>query len=169
MVSNKKLQLIKIRVLSVAGLLAFVALFTTSSVAAQHLTYFSAAATPQPAQSSSFNVDTPNTSSHRYYCGSDNTSKGYNKVYMSIDIGCKHQGSAIADATFAILRFLSAGVGLVITGSLVFAGIQYSASRGDPQATALAIKRIQANVVALIVFIFAYAILDYIIPSGFLQ
>jgi hypothetical protein len=113
----------------------------------------------------------------KYYCGS-----GTQAVAMSIDIGCRGQSctttngtkicknySSILDATFAIIRFLSSGVGLVVIGSIILGGIQYSASRGDPKATAAAIGRIRSSVVALIIFIFGYAILNYIIPSGFFR
>jgi hypothetical protein len=86
----------------------------------------------------------------------------------SIDLGCKGKGNAIMDLTFAIIRFISYGVGLVIVGSLTYAGIQYTGSRGDPNATALAVKRIQANVIALLLFIFAFAIVNYLIPGTFL-
>lgn len=87
----------------------------------------------------------------------------------SVEIGCTNKGNAITDATFGIIRFLTNGVGLVLIGSLVYAGIQYAASRGDPQATASAIKRIESTVIALLIFIFSYAILNYVLPSGFLQ
>ncbi len=94
---------------------------------------------------------------------------GTDAVSTSIDIGCKGKGNPIADATFAIIRVLSDGVGLVIIGSIVVGGIQYSASRGDPQATAIAIGRIRSTVIALLLYIFGYAILNFIIPAGFLH
>ena len=96
----------------------------------------------------------------RYYCGS-----GDSKVYTSIDFGCRHAGTALADVMFAIIRFLTTGVGLVLIGSMVVAGIQYASSRGDPQATASALNRIMSNVIALLIFLFAYAILNYVIPG----
>lgn len=92
-----------------------------------------------------------------------------NAVKTTIDIGCKGKGNPIADMIFAIIRILSDGVGLVVVGSLVVAGIQYSASRGDPKATANAITRIRTTVGALFLYIFAYAILNYLIPAGFFK
>jgi len=89
-------------------------------------------------------------------------------VHTTINIGCKGKGNPIADATFAVIRFLSNGVGLVIIGSLVYGGIQYSASRGDPQATAMAVNRLRSTLLALFIFIFGYTILNYLIPAGFL-
>lgn len=96
--------------------------------------------------------------------GGDNES-----VEVSINIGCQGKGNAIADMAFAVIRFLSAGVGLVIIGSIIIGGIQYSGSRGDPQATAMAVNRIRSAVFALFIFIFAFAILNYLIPAGFLK
>jgi hypothetical protein len=93
----------------------------------------------------------------------------YNFYTPSIDIGCRGQGNPIADALFGFIRFLSAGVGLVIVGSIIVGGIQYTGSRGDPQSTAMAINRIRSSLYALLIFIFAYAILNYIIPAGFLK
>jgi len=91
------------------------------------------------------------------------------EVSTAIDIGCKGRGNPIADASFAIIRFLSYGVGLVVVGSIIVGGIQYSSSRGDPQATARAIERIRSTLIALIIFIFAFPILNYLIPAGFLK
>lgn len=87
----------------------------------------------------------------------------------SIDLGCKGKGNSIMDLAFAIIRFISYGVGLLIVGSLTYAGIQYTASRGDPNAVALAIKRIQSNIFALLLFIFAFAIVNYLVPGALLK
>jgi len=109
-----------------------------------------------------------------FMCGS-----GKNAVHMSINIGCRGASctstssadgcSALLDMTFAIVRFLSAGVGIVIVGSTIFAGIQYTTSRGDPKGTAQAISRLTNNGLALLMFIFGYALLNFIIPAGFFK
>lgn len=99
-------------------------------------------------------------------CGGGANNKS---VDVSINIGCRGKGNAIADMAFAVIRFLSAGVGLVIIASIIVGGIQYSGSRGDPQATAMAVNRIRSSVFALFIFIFAFAILNYLIPAGFLN
>lgn len=90
-------------------------------------------------------------------------------VTTSIDIGCKGVGNPIMDAFFAIIRFLSDGVGLVIIASIVYGGIQFTSSRGNPQDTAKAIERIRSAVIALLIFIFGYAFLNYLIPAGVLR
>jgi len=107
---------------------------------------------------------TPGTSYAGTTCGSGDT-----ETTTAIDIGCEGKGNAIADMLFAIIRILSDGVGLVVIASIVFAGIQYSASQGNPQETAKAVNRIRSSVFALLIFIFGYAILNYLIPGTFLH
>jgi hypothetical protein len=99
-----------------------------------------------------------------YHCGG-----GEGAVYTSIDIGCAGKGNALFDMAFAIIRLLSAGVGIIIVISTVVAGIQYTTSAGDPNAVQAAIQRLANNVIALLIFIFGYAILNFIIPAGFLR
>ncbi len=98
--------------------------------------------------------------SGKYYCGG-----GKEAVRVSINFGCQGKGNPIMDMLFAIIRLLSDGVGLVVIASLIVAGIQYTSSRGDPQLTAKAVHRLQSNVTALVIFFFAYAILNYLIPG----
>ena len=108
----------------------------------------------------------PPTVAKTYQCGKGNDIA----VYTSIDFGCigkdcKHVTcNPVVDMAFAIIKFLSAGVGVVIVGSLIYGGIMYSTSGDSPETNAKAKKRIRSNIVALMIFIFAYAILSYIAP-----
>lgn len=90
-------------------------------------------------------------------------------VKTSIDLGCKGKGNPITDLSFAIIRLLSDGVGLVIVGGLMAAGIQFTMSRGDPQLRAKAIGRISHVIIALFIYIFSYAIINYVVPQGFFK
>ena len=90
-------------------------------------------------------------------------------VATAIDIGCRGQGNPIMDMLFAIIRLLSNGVGIVVIGSIIVGGIQYTTSAGDPQATAKAVGRIRATLIALGLYIFAYPLLNYLIPMGFFK
>jgi hypothetical protein len=90
-------------------------------------------------------------------------------VKTAINFGCKDNGNAIISLLFAIVRFLSAGIGIVMIASVVVAGIQYSAARGDPSATAGAVKRLASTAAALLLYIFGYALLNFIIPGGFFK
>jgi len=107
---------------------------------------------------------TGDSTAHNDVCG-----EGDDAVNVSINIGCSGKGNPITDMVFAIIRILSDGVGLVVIGSIIVGGIQYTASRGDPQSTAMAVNRIRSSVFALIIYIFGYAILNFIIPQGFFQ
>jgi hypothetical protein len=99
-----------------------------------------------------------------YFCGGTS-----DRVYISIDFGCQGKGNPILDMLFAIIRLLSDGVGIVIIASVIVGGIQYTTSAGDPGAAAKATGRIRSSLIALLIFIFAYAILNYVIPGAILQ
>lgn len=101
---------------------------------------------------------------------------GEKVVKVSFNFGCRGpqycEGkldcnlNPITDIMFAIFRFLSAGVGLIVIGSIIVAGIQYSASRGNPQATEASIKRITNAIIGLLIYIFMFAILNSLVPGG---
>ncbi|HEX7633401.1 MAG TPA: hypothetical protein VF401_03680 [Candidatus Saccharimonadales bacterium] len=102
----------------------------------------------------------------KYSCGDPATNQD---ISTAINFGCSHQGPAMLDLAFAVIRFLSNGAGLVLIGSLVWGGLQYTLSRGDPQSTAMAVNRLRSVVFALVIFLFAYAILNYLIPGQILN
>lgn len=64
------------------------------------------------------------------------------------------------------INLLSVVVGIVVAIMIVVGGIQYSASRDNPQATAAAKQRVTNAVIALIVYVFVFAILEYLVPGG---
>lgn len=88
-------------------------------------------------------------------------------VPTSIDFGCTGTGNPITDLSFAIIRLLSDGVGIAVIASVIVGGIQFSTSRSDPQATSAAIGRIRASIIALLIYIFAFALLNYLVPGGY--
>lgn len=98
-------------------------------------------------------------------CLNTKTNKAVTKT--SKDPYCNGNHNAFVDLLFAIIRFISDGVGLILIASIIIAGIQYTFSRGEPQEVKLATKRVQSAFSALLIFILAYAILNFIIPNGF--
>jgi lysylphosphatidylglycerol synthetase-like protein (DUF2156 family) len=74
--------------------------------------------------------------------------------------------NAIEDVAYAIIRFLSVGVGLVVVASIVWAGIQYSSSEGSAEATQAAKDRVRSSIIALIIYLFIFAIVQYLVPGG---
>ena len=87
----------------------------------------------------------------------------------NIDLGCQTQGNAIMDMLFGIINFLSAGVGVVLIFSTVLAGIQWSAARDNPGSVEKAKSRLLSNLLALGLFIFAWALLNFLVPGGLLN
>lgn len=64
------------------------------------------------------------------------------------------------------INITTASVVAVVVGSIIFAGIQYSSSRDDPQAIAKAKHRILQAVIALLIFLFGFGVLQWLIPGG---
>ncbi len=67
-----------------------------------------------------------------------------------------------------IIKFLAGGVGFVILIVVILGGIRYSASAGDPQKATAARKMILNALLALVTYLFLYAILAWILPGGLL-
>lgn len=65
-----------------------------------------------------------------------------------------------------IARALSATVGVAVVIGIVVGGIQYSAARDNPQASAAAKKRITNSILALVIYLFSFAFLQWLIPGG---
>jgi hypothetical protein len=65
-----------------------------------------------------------------------------------------------------LINLLAALVGVAVTISIIVGGIQYASSGGDPQKVTLAKTRIRGAIIALITFIFLYALLNFLIPGG---
>ncbi|HSX15596.1 MAG TPA: pilin [Candidatus Saccharimonadales bacterium] len=64
------------------------------------------------------------------------------------------------------VNLLAALVGIGVVISIVIAGIQYGSSAGDAQKVAAAKARIRNAVIALVTFVFLYALLNFLIPGG---
>ena len=108
--------------------------------------------------------------------------RGKNKVETKFNFGCLGNDSdndpnkvipakfanPIYDLAFSIIRFLTAGVGVVVVAAIIWAGIKYSTSEGNPDATAQAKSNIQSAIVALLIYIFAFAAINYLVPGGLL-
>jgi hypothetical protein len=64
------------------------------------------------------------------------------------------------------VRALSAMVGIIVVIMVAVGGIEYAASKDNPQATAAAKNRIKNAILALIMYIFMFAFLQWIVPGG---
>lgn len=78
---------------------------------------------------------------------------------------CVQQTPIVHDIE-VIINVLSAGIGIVIIGAIIFGGIRYSAAGDNAQATAAAKQHIINALIALVAFIFMFAFLQWLIPGG---
>lgn len=63
-------------------------------------------------------------------------------------------------------RILSGLVGIVIVVMIAIGGIQYAAAGPDPSAVVAARKRIINALIALVLYIFMFAFLQWLVPGG---
>ncbi len=107
----------------------------------------------------------------KYQCGKKDGNKGA-VVNTKFNFGClgpNYPGAyvnPILDLAFSIIRFVSAGVGLIVVGSIIYAGILYSSSQGNPEQTQAAKNRIQNSIIGLVLYIFIFALVQYLVPGG---
>ena len=65
-----------------------------------------------------------------------------------------------------IIKVLSAVVGVVVTIAVIVGGIRYSAAGSDPHAVTAAKNMIRNAIIALVVYIFLVAFLNWVVPGG---
>lgn len=68
-----------------------------------------------------------------------------------------------------LINVLSALVGLVIVASIIYGGIQYASSEGDPGKVTAAKQRITNSLIALVAYILLFGFLNFLIPGGILN
>lgn len=78
---------------------------------------------------------------------------------------CVTQSPLVKDIQM-VINFLSAGVGIVVIGMIILGGIQYSIAGDNAQAVSAAKQRIINALTALLVYIFAFAFINWLIPGG---
>ncbi len=82
------------------------------------------------------------------------------------EYGVEGQDSPIMCKFIEVVRFLSIGVTVVAAITVAVVGMQYTASRGDPSKTAQAVNRLVKVGSGIVVYIFGWALLEWIIPGG---
>lgn len=82
--------------------------------------------------------------------------------------GLDEKNCGITEWLRAVINILSAAAGLIITIVIIIGGIQYTTAKDDPQAVAAAKGRITNAIIALAVYIFFYAFLQWLVPGGIL-
>lgn len=82
----------------------------------------------------------------------------------SVNINQDNCGIVAYVVTFT--QFLSAVVGVVIVIMIAVGGIQYASARDNPQAVVGARNRIVNALIALVLYIFSFALLQWLVPGG---
>lgn len=65
-----------------------------------------------------------------------------------------------------VTNILSGLVAVVIVGMITFGGIRYTTAGGDPQKVVAARGQIRNALIALVLYIFMFAFLQWIVPGG---
>jgi hypothetical protein len=65
-----------------------------------------------------------------------------------------------------LINVLSAAVGLIVVIMIIIGGIQYASAGGDSKKVADAKARITNALIALLTFIFLFAVLQWLVPGG---
>jgi hypothetical protein len=80
----------------------------------------------------------------------------------SKDNGC----DLVAKYVNPFIKFLGILVGLAVTIGIIWGGIEYSSSGGDPQRAASGRRHITVAVIGLVSYFFIYALIHFLMPSG---
>ena len=68
-----------------------------------------------------------------------------------------------------IVQFLAAGVGLAVVGGIVYGGIMFMTARANPGQIQKAEEILRSAIIGLLLYIFMFAILNFLIPGGILS
>jgi hypothetical protein len=79
------------------------------------------------------------------------------------------QANPIVEDLNKIVGFLSAVAGIAIIATIIIGGIQYSMAGGNAQEITKAKQRIINALIAFVFFLFAVAIVNWLIPGGIFE
>lgn len=91
---------------------------------------------------------------------------GCGDVETSIIDCTSSSGNPIINLFLDIVNFLAIGVGVVVVGGIVWGGINIVRSNGNAAVMHQGIVIIVNAVVGLLLFIFMYAIINFLVPGG---
>lgn len=97
-------------------------------------------------------------------CGMDG--KG-DDIQTSIDYGCTSKDeNGILQILVAGINFMAIGVGIAVIFGIVLGSLKYASADGNASQAQKGIEIIVASIVSLLVFIFMWAIVNFLVPGG---
>ena len=90
-----------------------------------------------------------------------------NGVETSIDFGCNnYQTDSVSAIIMYVINFMAIGVGIAVVAGIAWGGFMYTQAGGDSGKTKQAISIIINSVIGLVLFIFMYALANFLVPGG---
>ncbi len=77
-----------------------------------------------------------------------------------------NSGNPVIGIMLEIINFLAVGVGIAVVGGIIWGGMIYASSNGEPNKVQQAKLIIVNAVLGLVLFIFMYAIINFLVPGG---
>lgn len=77
-----------------------------------------------------------------------------------------NKGGPIVSLLAQIINFVAVGVGIVVVGGILYGSLLYVTSNGDSGRSQQGITTIVNAVIGLVLFIFMYAIVNFLVPGG---
>ena len=101
---------------------------------------------------------------------SGDTAQGCSNVKTSL-VDCEDgsgTGGPIVRMLVQLINFLAVGVGIAVAGGITWGGFVYSQANGNSSKTQEGVSIITNSVIGLLLFIFMYAIINWLVPGGLL-
>ena len=94
------------------------------------------------------------------------TIDGCGDIKTSI-IKCNTQGgNPVMSILIQVINFLAVGVGIAVVGGIIWGGMLYASSNGDAGKAKQGVTVIVNAIVGLLLFMFMYALMNFIVPGG---
>ena len=87
-------------------------------------------------------------------------------IKMSILECNTNHGDPILGLLLQVINFLAVGVGIAVVGGIIWGGMLYASSNGDASKVQQGKMAIVNALIGLFLFIFMYAIINYLVPGG---
>lgn len=84
-------------------------------------------------------------------------------------VSCADHGGLIMNYLILVIQYMSGLVALYVVLMIVIGGVQYISSAGNPGAISAAKNRITNAIIALVLFLMMFTIMNFIIPGGILN